>query len=157
MKRSFTKLQLVLEIITILILIGMYAYLFLKWSTIPDQIPGHYNAAGEIDRWGNKSELITLPILSTILYLLLTAVLLFPSLWNLPGKVTENNINEMYSNVRYLLVIMKLLIMALFFYIMYNGTKAQALPPVFLPIVLVIIFGTTAISMIKIVKASHIV
>lgn len=46
----------------------------LLWGRIPKQIPGHYNAAGEIDRWGSKWELFLLPVFSVILYLLLTAV-----------------------------------------------------------------------------------
>jgi uncharacterized membrane protein len=155
MKQKYTKLQLVLELITILVLIGMYVYLLINWNTIPDQIPGHYNSAGEVNRWGNKSELIALPIISTVLYLLMSVVLLFPTNWNIPAKVTENNIGTIYSNIRYMMILIKLEIITMFFYIMYQGSKAQSLSPAFTPVILILVFGSTAFFLIRVIKASH--
>lgn len=43
------------------------------WGRIPDRIPGHYNAAGEIDRWTGKWELFLLPAFGVILYMMLSA------------------------------------------------------------------------------------
>lgn len=155
MKLKYTKLQIVIEIVTILVLVGMYVFLFLTWDSLPDKIPGHYDAAGVVNRWGSKNELIALPVITTVLYLLLSAVLMFPILWSLPGKVTEDNIYSMYSNVRYLLIFMKLEIVIMFTYILYNDTKAQNLSPFYLPLVLILIFGTIGVFMARIIKASH--
>lgn len=155
MKLKYTKLQIAIEIVTILVLVGMYVFLFLTWDSLPDKIPGHYDAAGVVNRWGSKSELIALPVITTVLYLLLSAVLMFPTLWSLPGKVTEDNIYSMYSNVRYLLIFIKLEIVIMFTYILYNDTKAQNLSPLYLPLVLILIFGTIGVFMARIIKASH--
>lgn len=47
------------------------------WFFLPDSIPAHYNALGEIDRWGSKYEMIIIPIASLVMYgffLLMTKV-----------------------------------------------------------------------------------
>lgn len=152
---KFTKSQIAIEIIIILVLVGMYAYLFLNWNSLPDKIPGHYNAAGEVNRWGSKSELIALPIITTVLYLLLSVILLFPSSWSLPGKVTECNSSIIYNNVRYLLLFMKLEVTGMFAYILYNSMEARNLPGSYLPVVLIMILGTMIFFFYRIIRVSH--
>ncbi len=61
-KLKHTKFQNFLEVISILLLISMFAALYLNWGNIPDRNPGHYNALGEIDRWGNKSNFYSCPL-----------------------------------------------------------------------------------------------
>ncbi|MDR0778646.1 MAG: DUF1648 domain-containing protein [Methanomassiliicoccaceae archaeon] len=38
---------------------------------LPDQIPAHYNSAGEVDRWGSKYESLFLPIMAVAMGLFL--------------------------------------------------------------------------------------
>ena len=47
-----TRADTIMEYLCRIMLIGTLIYLIV--STIPDQIPTHYNAAGEIDDWGGK-------------------------------------------------------------------------------------------------------
>ena len=42
--------QKILEGVCFAVLAGLVLGLLIVWGRIPDQIPGHYNAAGEIDR-----------------------------------------------------------------------------------------------------------
>ena len=44
------------------IIIGLITIVFpiVFWSKIPDQLPMHYNAAGMVDHWSDKSSLILL-------------------------------------------------------------------------------------------------
>jgi uncharacterized membrane protein len=45
------------------------------WTTAPEQIPVHWNAAGEVDRYGGKFEgLLAMPLIATGMYLLLRFV-----------------------------------------------------------------------------------
>ena len=136
------KLQIVIEAIALIILISMFVLLIVRWDALPDRIPGHYNAAREVDRWGGKGELIFLPVMSVLMYLLLTVVTFFPSSWNMPVEVTEEKRDRVYSCVLTLLVLMKAEVMALFAYLNYKSMEAQALSPFMLPIVLAAIFGT---------------
>ena len=50
----------VLIITSIIILLPMVAGLFL-WNRLPEQIPFHWNAAGEIDGWASKAVAVFVP------------------------------------------------------------------------------------------------
>ncbi len=66
------------KMIAWLIIIAPAVYLFIIWDKLPDTIALHYNVKGEADRYGNKSELITmtavLSLVNTVIYLLLPQV-----------------------------------------------------------------------------------
>ena len=66
MKIENTKADRILDLIGWIMLIGTLAYLILGWSSFPDQIPMHYNGAGEIDRWGGKGEIIIIEVVMWI-------------------------------------------------------------------------------------------
>ncbi len=44
-----------------------FLYLAYVWNQLPEQVPLHYNIKGEVDRYGDKSELILIPILLPVL------------------------------------------------------------------------------------------
>lgn len=58
MKTKPSKTDRILEALGWIMLIGTLMYLIIGWSSFPDQIPAHYNAAGEIDRYGSKWEIV---------------------------------------------------------------------------------------------------
>ena len=75
MKKFLSELTLpqkMIEGVCAVVLLGMILGPILFWGCLPEQIPGHYNGAGEIDRWGDKWELLLLPVFGTILYLFLS-------------------------------------------------------------------------------------
>ncbi len=131
-----------IEIITLFILIIMIIYPFVMWNTLPSKIPAHYNALGEIDRWGTRSELFVLPIGGVFLYGLMSLVSLFPSAWNIPVTVTKENRKRVYQTAKSLLVLMKLEVIVIFGYLEYHSTQMKNLSGSFLGIVLVVVFGT---------------
>lgn len=81
---DWTLSQKILEGACLVLLAGMILLPLLLWNRLPDQIPGHYNGAGEIDRWAGKIELFVLPFAGLFLY----AVISFPCaiLWELSRK-----------------------------------------------------------------------
>ncbi len=149
-KLKYTRLQIILEVIGILILAAMFIFLFLNWGSIPEKIPGHYNALGQVDRWGNKLELLILPIVSILLYLLLTIIGLFPSVWNVPVEVTDQNREIVYSNLKTMLILLKAVVLGIFFWLNYNSMHARPLPVYFLPVVLAVAFGTPIFFTIRV-------
>ena len=54
-------------IITGLIILLPIVFVLIKWNTIPDTIPIHFNVSGEVDQYGNKSVLIIAPIIIFLL------------------------------------------------------------------------------------------
>lgn len=61
-----------------LFIIAPAAYLAIIWNTIPETIPLHANLRGEVDRYGDRNELLTatiiLTVVNVIVYLLLPQV-----------------------------------------------------------------------------------
>lgn len=68
MKITFSK-----ELPVIGIVLIPFAYLAIIWNTLPQQVPMHWNAAGQIDRYGDKAESLLIPFLLPLLtYLIFT-------------------------------------------------------------------------------------
>jgi len=153
-KYKNTKLQNIMEVASLLIIISMFLLVIIRWDSLPDKIPGHYNALGEVNRWGNKGELIILPIVSILMYLLLTVVTAFPSIWNMPVTVTEENRVRVIGCTKNMMLLMKAEMLLMFAYINYNTMEVKALSPLFLPVTLVIIFGTLIFFIVRTIKLS---
>lgn len=75
MKKFLSKLTLpqkIIEGVCAVVLLGMILGPILFWGRLPEQIPGHYNGAGEIDRWAERWELLLMPVFGALMYLLLS-------------------------------------------------------------------------------------
>jgi len=56
-------------LVTILLVLP-FIILAVVWNELPEEIPVHWNAKGEVDRYGSRYELLLLPCLSILTYLL---------------------------------------------------------------------------------------
>lgn len=52
--------------LTILALLFSALFLALSWRTMPDVIPTHFDAAGAMDGWGDKSTAVILPVIGAL-------------------------------------------------------------------------------------------
>lgn len=79
------------------LVVSMFVGSALCWSSAPDRVPMHWNASGEIDRWGGKLEgLFLLPAITLGLYFLLR---LIPRLD--PGQANYAQFKKSYSIIRF--------------------------------------------------------
>ncbi|MHB8131723.1 MAG: DUF1648 domain-containing protein [Mobilitalea sp.] len=152
MKFKYTKYQIIMEIAALLLILGEIIFVCVQWRLLPEKIPGHFNALGEIDRWGSKKEIIILPIIGGFLYIMLTVFAFLPKTWSLPVKITKENKEVLYRYARGLLISVKAESIGMFFYMTYNITKSQPLSGWFLPVFLFVIFGTIIYYMKKFSK-----
>jgi uncharacterized membrane protein len=93
-------------------LFSIWAVTIVSYPNLPETIPMHYNAAGEVDGYGEKHNIWTLPIVSTGLFLLLTLLIKF--LPNFPSIRNTSSVKQNLNVVRwmrYLNVIIFLLIL----------------------------------------------
>lgn len=149
-KRS--KYDGMVHVICMILLFGMSLYLILNWSELPSRVPAHYNAAGHIDRWASKAELWFLPLLGWILYIGITFIERFPQIWNTGVMVTEENRERVYRTLKDMIETVKLIIISVFTLLNINSFLAVELPIWFLPIFLILIFGTIFLFMRKLLK-----
>ncbi|EGQ26347.1 hypothetical protein HMPREF9372_1627 [Sporosarcina newyorkensis 2681] len=72
----------VFDLLTVALFAAGLAYLLLHWNRLPDQIPAHFGANGEVDRWGSKFELFILPAIALFLWIGLSVLEKYPHLYN---------------------------------------------------------------------------
>ncbi len=150
-KRS--KYDIVINLICLLLLLGVAGYLAVNWSSIPDKIPSHYNAVGEVDSWGNKMELLVLAIIGWIMYIGITVLEQFPQVWNTGVTVTEENKARIYPILKMMISTLKLLVVGVFVFLALNSALAKALPLWFLPVFLVLMFGSIVFFIVRLIRA----
>ncbi|PJO41104.1 DUF1648 domain-containing protein [Lysinibacillus xylanilyticus] len=125
-------------------------YIFVMWGKLPEEIPGHFNGAGEVDRWGSKIELLILPFIGLFLWILLGLLEKAPYMHNYPARLNESNVEAFYLNSRKGLNEIKNLCLILFAAISFQMIRialgeAENIGWWFLPIVIIVI----AIPIIK--------
>lgn len=79
------------NIISACLIAAYVAFLAIRWSSFPDELPTHFNAAGVADSYGSKASLLIEPIVMLGLFILLAVVECFPGIWNIPVHVTKAN------------------------------------------------------------------
>lgn len=152
MKIKNTKVDWIIEAICLLLLGGITLYLILNWSSMPDKIPMHYNAAGEIDRWGKKTEIIFIPVMSWFIYGLTTLTEKYPNSWNVGVQVTDENAPRVYRILKSMIKTTKLCMVIAFCYITVCSITARSMSPWALPIELIIIFGNLIYWLVKLFR-----
>jgi len=103
-------------------------FVLIRWPQIPDNIPTHYNFAGEADAYGGKGVIVFEIVTGWVIFILLSILVKFPKTWNMPFKVTPENSARLYGITRTMLEIVKLLTTALFVAMMISAAIAEPLP-----------------------------
>ena len=106
--------QRIAGILAPVLLLGSIAYILILWHKLPEQIPTHYNFAGEIDGYGGRGTLLLMPIIGLVMDLSLALVCRFPQSWNTGVRVTVLNRTRVYRLVRDLIADLRLSMALLF-------------------------------------------
>ncbi|MBR5093912.1 MAG: DUF1648 domain-containing protein [Oscillospiraceae bacterium] len=109
-----TLYQRIAGIVSPLILLGSIAYILLIWRQLPEQIPTHYNAAGQIDGYGGRGTLLIMPVIGLVTDLVVALVGRFPKSWNTGVRVTALNRARVYRLVRDLMADLRITMALLF-------------------------------------------
>lgn len=124
------------------------------WFSLPAKIPTHFGASGEPDGWGSKYMLFALFVLAAVLYIGLTILRRYPHKYNYLWPITAQNAAAHYRLARQLVSFLKCKIVGMFAYIAWQTIQTalgntNGLGLAFLPIVLVLDFGTIIFYLIK--------
>lgn len=90
------------------------------------EVPLHFNARGEVDRWGDASTALLLPAIALVLYGLLTWVQHHPRHCNYPVEITDANREQAYRQMSRIVYRIKVLVMALFLYLTLGVAQVVA-------------------------------
>ena len=104
-----------------------FVYLAYIWNELPEKVPMHWNASGEIDRWGDKSELF-------MMLFMLTGITYFVFLI-IPYIDPKQKLQNMGNKLNNLRLILALFMSALAIYILYSVQQKTSNPVLIFPLV----------------------
>lgn len=150
------NLQVYKQLHRISLLIGALTILLpiIFWSKVPDEIPMHYNAAGVVDNWSDKSSLI----------LLFFAVLMLMGVMSIAVYVVRVNMESKHSKeaekstmrIAYpIVVLMNLVVQIMFAYITFCSVTCRPLGSLFLPVFLLATFAPLGYLVYKCAKIQN--
>ena len=138
------KLKKELPLIAIVLL--PFIYLAYVWNQLPEKVPMHWNLKGEIDRYGDKIELLLIPfLLPFLVYIIFLAI---------PKIDPKNKLNKMGNKLQTLKVLITTLMSVLALFIIYTAKNQSFANPSYLVLIigiLYIIFG----NYFKTIKANY--
>ncbi|PLS17614.1 hypothetical protein CVD28_11515 [Bacillus sp. M6-12] len=146
-----TKSEWIWDIIGYTFYLGSIIFLIYNWNGLPDEVPAHYNALGEVDRWGSKMELFILPIVGAFIALLMQLFEKIPESHNYSERLSKENAKEFYLISRKLVNQLKNICLIIFALILIesvsialgigNGFGVWFLPMVILSALIPIVLG----------------
>ncbi|MDA0677881.1 MAG: SdpI family protein [Bacteroidetes bacterium] len=107
------------ELLIFAIIIIPAIYLLLIWADLPEEVPMHWNASGEIDRYGSKNELVGLLFM---LNLPLYVILKYAPKIDPKKKISETQL----AGLR---LVMHLFMSAMAVFILYSTKQAELSSP----------------------------
>lgn len=113
-------LDIIIDLISATLLILLIAYAILSYSELPDTIPSHFNAKGEVDGYSEKSMLWLLPAIGIVLFFGLYIINKFPHMHNYMVNITEENALKNYRLSTRIVRFTNLFIMVIFGIITYS-------------------------------------
>lgn len=124
------------------VFLASIVYIIIVWDKLPDEVPGHFNGAGEVDRWGSKIELFILPFIGSFLWILMGLLEKAPHMHNYPARLNESNVETFYLNSRKILNEMKNICLILFSIISFQtvqiaSEEGESIGWWFLPVVII--------------------
>ncbi len=102
------------EALSVVLLLTLWGAVLRYYPLLPATIPTHFNATGQVDGWGNKSRLFSLPVIATLIYCGMTILNRYPHLYNYGIRVTPQNAHGLYRGTTRLLRLLKLLVVTIF-------------------------------------------
>lgn len=125
MKTETSTFQRIMELIGITIILVLIFHVITSYTSLPDKIPGHFNAQGEITRYGSKAEILIMPIFGILMYIGLTLIQINPKVWSVSSR--EDVEIKVYHNLKSMIISLKVQLIGFFQYITYNQIKGTNL------------------------------
>ena len=142
----------IMETAAIFILLAATIFVLVNWSTIPEQIPNHYNFKGEPDDYGGRGMLIFIMVTGWLIVLPMIILARFPNLWNTGVERTPANAAVINRITRDLLSVMDFSMAILFGYMMITPVLGIAMGRWFMPLFLVLIFGNIIVTLVRLLR-----
>lgn len=134
------------ELPLIAIVLLPFIYLAYLWNDLPNKVPMHWNIKGEIDRYGDKSELIIIPILLPLLVYLIFLVV--------PKIDPKNKLNTMGSKLQTIKFLLTTFMSILALFIIYTAKNQTFTNPNYIVLLIGLLYLILG-NYFKTIKANY--
>ena len=124
------KLKIELPLIVIVSL--PFIYLAYIWGQLPEKVPIHWNIKGEIDRYGDKIELVMIPILLPLLVYIIFLVV--------PKIDPKNKLNKMGNKLQAIKFLLTTLMSILALFIIHSVKNQSSTDPNYIVILIGVLY-----------------
>jgi hypothetical protein len=152
-KPHYTKVEIILEVISISALLLFLIVTFLLWPSVPQRI----SWSGLPDSWGSKGMFPIMLYVTLFIFILLSIISRFPRAINFPIQINEDK-SKLHLQLRFSMILWLKAELVLFIsYIGLQGIRvalgqSEGLGSYLTPILLVVLFGTIAIFIYRAYK-----
>lgn len=155
MKAALDKTDKLMELISIVLLIGSVMNILSVIFELPDTIPCHFTIDGRPDGYGSKHLLWIIVAISFSIYSGLTALTRYPQFYS--SGITKNNKEAQLRLTSKMLRTIKAVILFVFLVVNVMMTQSAQLKstgyiPYLLPFILIVVFTPTIYFVIKLGK-----
>ena len=120
-----------------LFLLGTTVFAVIRYGSLPEKIPTHFDGAGLADGFGHKSTLVMLLFLGWMLFAVLSAVaFLPPDAWSVPNRNPRT-----LAAAADMLAVMKLVTVLMFCWLILCSVLGRNLGQWFLPVTMAGMFA----------------
>ena len=95
-KVPYEALDIIIDLISATLLILLIIYTLISYSDLPEIIPSHFNAKGEVDGYNSKNLIWLLPIIGIVSFMGLFILNKYPHIHNYMVNITEDNALKNY-------------------------------------------------------------
>ncbi len=129
---KYKNMKLKKELPLIAIVLLPFIYLAYIWNHLPERVPIHWNINGEIDRYGDKIELIIFPLfLPLLMYIMLLVI---------PKIDPKNKLNKMGNKFQNLKVIVIVFMSVLALFIIYIAKNQSLTNPNYIVLLIGVLY-----------------
>jgi len=125
-------MQLKKELPILAIVLLPFIYLAFIWNELPNKVPMHWNIKGEIDRYGDKIELIIIPFLLPLLVYLIFLVV--------PKIDPKNKLNKMGGKLNTIKFLLTTFMSILALFIIYTAKNQSFTNPNYIVLLIGVLF-----------------
>lgn len=135
------------ELYPVMLVLAPFAYLGIIYNSLPAKVPIHWNIRGEIDRFGDKSELLLIAAFPLLIYLIFTIA---------PKMDPKNKVKTMGKKYQRLKILLVIFMSALAIYILYSISNQTLSNPNLIILSLGILY-TILGNYFKTIKANYVI
>ncbi len=149
-KRPKIKIELhysdrLIELLCGIFVIVLWVFVIWIYIKLPEIIPVHYNESGNPDSYGNKLSIFILPLITSVIYILLTQLNKYPHILYYSEEITKKNALQQYTLATRIIRYVKFTVSLLFLLIVITAmdediVESDGLGVWFAPVILIIVF-----------------